>query len=333
MSASPTGGGFDVVPKKEMKNGLKEAWAIVRRLSGYVENDWYLIVLSVLGQIGNSATTLSFPWLIGLAQDKAGRGHSFAQFKDFIISGSAVLAVASVSSLLRIYCCGHATDRISTRLKKALYGSYLEQDIQYFDEAKSGELLTILDKDVNEASELFTEQVIGFMRAFNSSVNGSIMLYLVSPKLCGITLACVPFVGIGGTLMFINNHKKKKAMRAVEAATMDYVVERVQSISTIRLNGKEDAEREKYAQFMESKLALSKSMHCAQGLFMSFTNICTNVCLGVLLGVGGGMVGRGEITAGDLSKFAMQSAFVGLGFSSLVKVYGSIRSAIASCAR
>lgn len=133
--------------------------------------------------------------------------------------------------------------------------------------------------------------------------------------------------------MFMGNMKKKQAMRSIDTNTMNYVVERVHSISTVRLNSKEDVERAKYNQFMDNKLALSRAVHSAQGRFMSFSNVCGNVCLGVLLGVGGGMVGRGEISAGDLSKFAMQSAFVGLGFSSLVKVQGSILNAVRSCKR
>ena len=321
-----------MVSKKETVS-YKEIWPVVKRLSKYIENDWYLIALGILSQIGNSATTLSFPWLIGLAQDKAGKGHSLAQFKNFILGGSAVLLVATFSSWLRIYSCGNATDRIASRLKKALYGHYLDQDIQYFNESKSGEILTVLDKDVAEASELCSEQVISLMRAFNSSINGSILLFISSPKLCGITLACVPVIGAGGMLMYIRNAKKKARMREIETSTLNYVVERIHNISTVRLNGKEHLEREKYSRLLDNKLSIARSVHSGQGALMSFTNFTGNLCLGVLLAVGGSMVGRGEITAGDLSKFAMQSAFVGLGFSSLVRAQGNILQAVGACKR
>ena len=47
---------------------------------------------------------------------------------------------------------------------------------------------------------------------------------------------------------------------------------------------------------------------------MSFIGLSTNISLMAVLYVGGKLITTGEMTAGSLTRFAMQSAFVGLGF-------------------
>eukprot|EP01034_Spumella_vulgaris_P044625 gene44625-55529_t len=59
----------------------------------------------------------------------------------------------------------------------------------------------------------------------------------------------------------------------------------------------------------------------------------TNASLIAVLRVGGQMIQKGEITAGILARFAIQSAFVGLGFSGLSTFYSDLMRALDSAER
>ena len=66
---------------------------------------------------------------------------------------------------------------------------------------------------------------------------------------------------------------------------------------------------------------------------MGFLNAATNASLLGVLFVGGKLISQGKMTAGDLTKFALRSAFCGLGFSGLSRFYSDIKSGLDAASR
>jgi ATP-binding cassette subfamily B protein len=227
-------------------------------------------------------------------------------YGDFIMGSAALLAAGSIASWVRVYCLGTATDSISARLRKALFESYLDKDMEYFDSAKSGELISLLDEDVNVASEVFTEKLAGGVRSLNSAVNGSVLLYLTSPRLCCVALSVIPVVGIGAMTLSRYTSALTKQLRSLQSDILSYSLERIANISTVKLNCREQFEKDKYAEYMQRSNALSKSRFNSRGSFMSFINLSTNLSLLAVLREGGKLLAQGTMTAGGLARFAVQ---------------------------
>jgi ABC-type bacteriocin/lantibiotic exporter with double-glycine peptidase domain len=66
---------------------------------------------------------------------------------------------------------------------------------------------------------------------------------------------------------------------------------------------------------------------------MSFINLATNVSLMAVLSFGGILIAQKKMTAGNLTRFAMTSGFVGLGFAGLSTVYTDFRKSIDAAER
>ena len=66
---------------------------------------------------------------------------------------------------------------------------------------------------------------------------------------------------------------------------------------------------------------------------MSFFNMATNISLMSVLTFGGVLISQKKMTAGNLTRFAMTSAFVGLGFAGLSTVYTDFRKSIDAAER
>ena len=232
-----------------------------------------------------------------------------------------------------MYCLGTSTDIVTRSLREELYCSYLKKDIESFHEETTGELLTILDKDVAKASEAYTKDLANGLRSLNSSVSGSILLFSMSPQLCAVSLSVVPIVGIGAMLMKKYARKVENKLRALEGEIMNYALERLEGISTVKLNGREDLEQETFDAFNDQCYTLSQNTHFSEGAFMSFINISTNMSLVAVLTYGGLLLSRKEMTPGDLTRFAMQSAFVGLGFAGLSSAYSAYSKSVDAATR
>jgi ABC-type multidrug transport system fused ATPase/permease subunit len=303
------------------------------RLLEYIQEDSLTLTLGLTAVIINSITNLTFPWLIGQAVDRASKGQNNTEFKSYLITTSTILLIGSLASYIRVYCLSLANHRIMNRMKQALYRSYLHHRLEWFQETSCGELITLLDKDLTLASQIYTDLLPSTLRSLNSSLNGSILLYLNSPKLCGITLLSVPIIGIGAMVMAINTSKKNTALREVTSSTLSQTIERLNGILTIKINGKERYEIISFQKSLERSLREATSLFNAQGAFMSYLNLTTNGCLVLVLYVGGAMLGAGEISSGNLTTFAIQSGFVGLGYSGLSSAYRELCEALTAAHR
>ncbi len=312
--------------KKAESKTRKEAASRLLELS---KPERLRVTLGMISLLVNSATNLSFPWILGEAVDRADDPN----YALFIGGTASVFTIGSLASWVRIYCLGTSTERISSRLRKQLFNSYMDKDIAFFESNKQGELSVILEKDVSTAAEALTDKFAAGLRSINASVNGSILLFRSSPELCGVSLAIVPLVGVGAMTVRKYSKKLKDKLRILEGQVLSFALERYNRISTVRLNGQEENEKDKYSAFIDDSYDLASKSYFAQGSFTSFVGMMTNVSLMAVLFCGGRLLGKGKITAGGLTRFAIQSAFVGLGFSGLSTIYGDMTTSLDAAAR
>ena len=115
--------------------------------------------------------------------------------------------------------------------------------------------------------------------------------------------------------------RRKESLRQAEVSLLSYVVERLGTITTVKVNNQEKNEVSRFNTQTDEMYTIAQTVHFAQGSMMGFIGLATNVSLMSILFVGGNMLAMKEMTPGDLTRFAIQSAFVGLGFSGLSTFY------------
>ena len=304
----------------------------VGRLYEVSKPEMGFITWGMAALVVNSVTNMSYPWIMGMAVDQMGSKASgkfggTASIRFPIMVGS-IFTIGSIASCVRVYLLGTSTDRIASRLRGMVFDSYLYKEMAFFEEGstaenggRTGDMVSLLSDDAVTAAELFTDKLAAGMRSLNSSLAGSVFLFVSSPSLAAVTLSIVPVVGIGAMTLSRYSRRMKEQLRLVQAAALDFAIERFQAISVVRLNGQEAHEQQRYQEFAAVGLGYSRSACFAQGMLMSFLNAAVNVSLVGVLFVGGRLIARGKMTAGDLAQFAMRSSFVGLGFSGLSTFY------------
>lgn len=261
------------------------------------------------------------------------RMHLSPEYLWFLGKATGVFMCGSIASWVRVYCLGTSTDTISLRLRRRLFEGYMDKKVEFFDTAKAGEMVTVIEKDTVTAAQTLTDKLASGVRAINSCLNGSIMLFNISPKLCAVSLGIVPFVGVGAMMIHKQAKKLSDKLRKFESETLSYVMERLDNISTVRLNGQEMYEKQKFAVATERCYDYAAGNYYAQGSLLSFIGLATNVSLLSILFIGGGMLGKKEMSAGTLTRFAIQSAFVGLGFSGLSTFYSDMLKSVDAAGR
>ena len=271
--------------------------------------------------------------MMGQVLDDASAQTASEALWRFLAQSLGVVAVGSLASWLRVYCLQTSGRMITGSMKAQLFGSYIEKDIHYFDEAGIGEMVTVMETDVEKAAGAITENLPAGVRSFNSAFNGSILLFRTSPQLCGVALSMTPVFGV--VAMYIRRRAKQlgNKLRSLQSESLNFVTEKFGNVSTIRLNCRESHEIDRFERYTNDCYDISTSNNFADGAFMGFLNMSTNVSLLLILFAGGRLINRGDMTAGSLTRFAMQSAFVGLGFSGLAAFYGDLGQSLDAAAR
>ncbi|KAG5189644.1 P-loop containing nucleoside triphosphate hydrolase protein [Tribonema minus] len=284
----------------------------------------------------SSGTNMAFPTIMGKVIDRtAGREDAGSRIPDkvFFAGAFGIFACGSIASWVRTYSIGVAAHRIMQRLRTKLFGRLLEQDVAFFDEHRTGELVSILTEDTEIAADTVTGKAANGMRSASSALNGSIMLLTLSPRLTLVSIALLPLVGVGA--MGYSRRLKRLAARqredAADAST--FAEERLSQLRTVRAFGRERAEAQWYRELCDGSTELARRAASARGAFMGGLSASANASLVAVLYFGGSLVARGAMTVGDLASFAMYSSLVGLGFSGLSSFAADLSKGLASAER
>jgi ABC-type multidrug transport system fused ATPase/permease subunit len=244
-----------------------------------------------------------------------------------------VLYCRQIASFVRVYNLGVAKESSAHRLKTALVTSFLGRDLTFFEQAGPGELLTTLHKDVVTTADILADKMPSALRSFNSAVLGSVFLFRVSPYLCGVSLSVFPLMAVVVVGLSKSSSRLTATLRDLEKEATVFVNERLQNVATVFVNGTQAEECKNFNRFGENILSKSRSKYLINGLKMGFINIATNASIIAVLYSGAIMVGKQEISQGELTSFLMRSGFVGLGFSSMASSFSDLSTSLAAAAR
>mmetsp|Transcript_38126 Transcript_38126/g.74503 ORF Transcript_38126/g.74503 Transcript_38126/m.74503 type:complete len:611 (-) Transcript_38126:179-2011(-) len=282
-----------------------------------------------------SLCNLAFPKIIGALIDHfSGLHHTpAASTRRFILGAISVFAVGAVGSWLRTYLFALSSDGVARRLRKALLVSIMKQDLAFFDQSRTSELISRLHDDVNATASATTGHVAKSYRYLNSAIGGSAMLLAISPRLTLVSLAIVPVMGCGA--MAYGRHAKRlsKGLKEQVAAAVGVAEERIANIRTVRLFGQEEQEAQRFGDMLDEMTGLVNRAAHGEGLLMGGLAFSGFTALLAVQCYGGSLVRRKLLSVGSLTSFAMYSATVGLGFSGLSQLYGDVVKATASAQR
>jgi ABC-type multidrug transport system fused ATPase/permease subunit len=176
---------------KNIKSGR---WETFKRLFRFAQPEHLRIGIGLLSLSVNSVTNLFFPWMMGSALDEA--SASTFDLYGHITKSLGIISIGSLASLVRVYCLGTSAKMLQGRMRKQVFDGYIERDLHFFDSSGIGEIVTVVESDVDSAAGAVTEKLAAGLRSVNSALNGSILLFRSSPQLCTVALSATPVVGV-----------------------------------------------------------------------------------------------------------------------------------------
>jgi ABC-type multidrug transport system fused ATPase/permease subunit len=226
--------------------------ASLSKLLGLARPEAPMLVLALLFMIAAEAAGLFNPLLVAKAYDALVNPSLDGSERMTRISRTMLLVIAIhfagvALGFLRGCIMGIAGERVVSRTRTALYSSILLQEIAFFDEHKTGELVSRLGSDTalmqQGTSQALPEVAIGIIKV---AVSIAIMFW-ISARLAALMIGCViaivgicvPFGGLLGRL--------SKTYQDVLGRAQTHSTEALGAMRTVQSFAAEDRERARYS--------------------------------------------------------------------------------------
>ncbi|XP_053294466.1 mitochondrial potassium channel ATP-binding subunit [Pleuronectes platessa] len=224
-------------------------------------------------------------------------------------------------------------ERVAADMRKTLFASLLRQDVAFFDANKTGQLVNRLTSDIQEFKSSFKLVISQGLRSITQTVGCFVSLYIMSPKLTGLTVVVLPcLVGAGALIGSFLRKLSRLAQEQVAKAT-GVADEALGNVRTVKAFSMEERELQLYSYEVDKSGEMNENLGAGIAVFQGLSNIALNcIVLGTIF-AGGTLISRNEMTPGELMSFLIASQTVQRSLASISILFGQMVRGLSSGAR
>ncbi|MFC4871142.1 ABC transporter ATP-binding protein [Negadavirga shengliensis] len=282
----------------------------------------------------SSLLLLTFPYVAGKLIDAA-TGESWwindINIIAFILLG--ILLVQSGFSFFRVWLFAQVSEKSMRDIRVALYEKLVRLPMTFFDNRRTGELVSRITSDVTLLQDTFSITLAELLRQLITLAAGTVFLFYTTPRLTLFMLATIPVLVVIAMVFGRFIRKLSKQTQDELAAANVVVEETLQSIVTVKSFTGEEYESERYRSRLNRVVRVALKAAGFRGAFISFIIFALFGGIVAVIWYGATLVSAGEMSIGDLVSFVLYTTFIGGSIAGLGDIYGQVQKAIGSSER
>jgi ATP-binding cassette subfamily B protein len=289
-----------------------------------------VVLLLVVGQV---ATTMLAPWLIGLAIDRGlpdaidGHYRTLAE-----ISGALVVAAVSSGVLQWFFLrrSGTIGQAMLFDLRLRVFDHSQRLSVAWHERFTSGRVISRLTSDVDTLRELLDASLDGLLLAVLNTVVITIIMLVLDPWLALIALtALLPLAFLFRWFATRSAAAFRRARESVALLIVQFVetFNGIRAVQAFRREGRND---EIFAQLNADYRAANASAFSLQTVFIPGVTLIGNVATVLVLFVGGARVANGGLELGVLTAFLLYLREFYSPLEDVATFFNSLQSATAA---
>eukprot|EP00980_Cylindrotheca_fusiformis_P002510 scaffold586_cov68-Cylindrotheca_fusiformis.AAC.19 len=301
-----------------------------------------MLLVSLVFMIGSEATNLVTPLIVANAYDLLvdtsvpNDDKRMSDINDYMSTAIGVAIGGILTGFLRASIQGMVGERVVARLRCKLYAQILNQEIAFFDEHKSGELVSRLGSDTTLLQKVISEALPDFCIQLLKAVATMGLMFYLSSKLAGVALGGVILIFMISAPLVKITGRLSKEYQDILGQAQTHSTEAIGSMRTVQAFAAEKKESNRYNYKIGNPDEIkwwwpprSPRTTYRVGFFKSLTvsGFFTFVFgagfgfLNVTLWYGFYLVLQGEMTLGDLTAF---NSYIGIVAFAMGQVANSI---------
>lgn len=313
-------------PEKAAFTSLLPIFAFIKPYKKRVASALLALVLTAM-------VSLSLGQGVKYVIDSGFIAGSQEQLTQAILVLIGLISLLAVGTFCRFYLMSWLGERVSGDIRKAVFKQIVALHPSYFEENRSGELMSRLTTDT-----VLLQSIVGssFSMALRSGfmlIGALVMLFVTNLKLTLIVLTTLPLVLLP---MMLYGRRVRNLAASSQDAIADvgtYAGEIIQNIKVVQSYTREEAEHQAFSGEVEKAFEIAKRRVWQRSLLIAGVIFLTFAAISAMLWSGGTDVLNGKMSGGDLGAFVFYAIMVAMSVATVAEVYGELQRAAGAATR
>lgn len=299
----------------------------------YVAPHRWLLFGALIALMLASVATLSVPMAFRGVIDNGFAGADQSRIDGYFILLMVVALVLALSTAARFYFVTKLGESVVASFRSAVYAHVLGLSPVFYDNMKSGEVLSRLTSDTTVIQGVVGSSASIALRNILLFVGGMVLLLFTSAKLTLSVLILVPLIVVP---IIIFGRKVRKLSRLSQDKIADASAFASESLSAVTLTQSfthEDADRRHFSGLIAASLDTAVERIKARSWLTFMVILLTFSGIAGVLWMGAYDVLEGRMSGGELAQFVLYAVFVAGAVGALSEVWGELQRAAGATER
>jgi len=314
---------------EKRKLGLRPLVSLVPYVKRY---RWRAI--SALGALIVAAlTTLVVPIAVRRMIDFGFTARGLALIDSYFLVMIGVAAVLAAASALRYYLVTTLGERIVADLRGDVFAHLTSLSPAFFDEAKTGEMVSRLTADTTQIKAAVGSSVSVALRNFVLFVGATAMMVVTSPRLSAFVLAAIPVIVLPLYAFGRAVRRRSRFAQDTLAEASAYAAELIGAIRVLQAFTNERLGIARFGDAVERAFRAALNSIRARAILTAIAIFLVSASVVIVLWIGAQDVLNSKITPGRLGQFILYAVFAAGALGSLSEIGGEVAQASGAAER
>ena len=295
--------------------------------------EWRALVLGTFLLLVSTSAGLAYPQAIRTILDEALASGRTAAIDQAALVMLGLFVIQGVASGFRFYVFTAAGERIVAKLRVQLYRRIMTQETGFFDERRTGELLSRLSADAGVLQNAVSVNISMALRSLASAVGGVALLFWISAKLTLLMVAVVPPVALAAGVFGQRIQRLARDSQDALAEAARVAEETIGGVRMVRSFGQEATEVGRYGAAVDHSYRVSRRRIATVGAFSGAASVIGFGAIAAVLWYGGRLVVSGGMSAGELTSFILYTLIVAFSIGALAGLWSDFMRAVGAAER
>uniref|UniRef100_A0A5F8G7Y3 ABC-type oligopeptide transporter ABCB9 n=1 Tax=Monodelphis domestica TaxID=13616 RepID=A0A5F8G7Y3_MONDO len=293
-------------PKQEEASG-----ATLQKLLSYTKPDLAFLVAASFFLVVAAIGETFLPYYTGRAIDGIVIQKSMDQFSTAVVIMCLLAIGSSFAAGIRGGIFTLVFARLNIRLRNCLFRSLVSQETSFFDENRTGDLISRLTSDTTMVSDLVSQNINIFLRNIVKVTGVVVFMFSLSWQLSLVTFMGFPIIMMVSDIYGKYYKRLSKEVQNALARASNTAEETISAMKTVRSFANEDEEAEVYARKLQQVYKLNRKEAMAYTYYVWGSGLTLLVVQVSILYYGGHLVISGQMTSGNLISFIIYEFVLG----------------------
>lgn len=313
------------------KGGFDHSCHSLKRIFSYAQPHFILILFGNISLIVTAVLNVLLPKYIGEVLDILNQNAELEALKQRMLHMALVLFTSVLFSTLKEFCFELLSVKVVQSMRRDLFKSLLQKDIEFYDMRKTGDLMSRLTAEIEKVQNSSTADLSNLVRRILELIGSVLLLFSISPTL---TVASFFFIPVKIIMLTFKGKKLKKKSKQISDAVAEANCLANEAFQNIRIIKSFSSENKEYSLY-KKKLKNTYNLEFSSLMDSSFESFIRNILayggLILMIWLGGSMVIEGKVTTGDLSAFIFCVKNLSSAFNSIDKVIKRFAISLGAC--